>query len=332
MSRSQKSLGAAVAVVWLALVTAVPAARAAQQAKDYPTRSVRMVVPFAPGGSNDIMARLLGQKLTETFGQQFIVDNRPGASGIIGTEIAAKATPDGQTLLVMSLTLAVNPSLHRKLPYDTEKDLAPITVIAAAPLMLVVHPSLPVKSTQEFIAYAKANPGKLNFGSGGPGSTPHLAGELLKTMAGIQMTHVPFKGGGPALSALVGGEIQLMLENIPSTLPYVQSGRLRALAVTSRKRSPMVTDLPTLDESGVKGYELVGWNGLFAPGGTPKAIITKLYDASVKALEQPDVKKRLAAMGAEAGGNSPEEFRKFIRAEIAKWAKVVKASGMKVLD
>jgi tripartite-type tricarboxylate transporter receptor subunit TctC len=318
--------------VWLALVTAVPAARAAQQAKDYPTRSVRMVVPFAPGGSNDIMARLLGQKLTETFGQQFIVDNRPGASGIIGTEIAAKATPDGQTLLVMSLTLAVNPSLHRKLPYDTEKDLAPITVIAAAPLMLVVHPSLPVKSTQEFIAYAKANPGKLNFGSGGPGSTPHLAGELLKTMAGIQMTHVPFKGGGPALSALVGGEIQLMLENIPSTLPYVQSGRLRALAVTSRKRSPMVTDLPTLDESGVKGYELVGWNGLFAPGGTPKAVITKLYDASVKALEQPDVKKRLAAMGAEAGGNSPEEFRKFIRAEIAKWAKVVKASGMKVLD
>ena len=332
MNRFQKSVGIVVVLAGLGLVAAIGGARAAEPGKNYPTRSVRMIVPFAPGGSNDIMARLLGQKLTEAFGQQFIVDNRPGASGIIGTEIAAKATPDGQTLLVMSLTLAVNPSLHRKLPYDTEKDLAPITVIAAAPLMLVVHPSLPAKSTQEFIAYAKANPGKLNFGSGGPGSTPHLAGELLKTMAGIQMTHVPFKGGGPALSALVGGEIQLMLENIPSTLPYVQSGRLRALAATSRKRSPMVPDLPTLDESGVKGYELVGWNGLFAPGGTPKAIVTKLYDASVKALEQSDVKKRLAAMGAEAGGNSPAEFRKFLQAEIVKWAKVVKASGMKVLD
>lgn len=323
----------AAAIAFMAFILLSPAAGAqAGDAAAYPNKSVRIVVPFSPGGSNDIMARLLGQKLTEAFQQQFVVDNRPGASGIIGTEIAAKASPDGYTLLVMSLTLAVNPSLHRHLPYDTEKDLIPITEIAAAPLMLVVHPSLPVHTTKEFLAYAKAHPGKLDFGSGGPGSTPHLAGELLKTLAHIDMVHVPYKGGGPALTALMGGQIQLMLENIPSTLPHVKAGKLRALAVTSMKRSPMVPDIPTLDESGVKGYELVGWNGLFAPGGTPQAIIKKLYEASVKALAQPDVKKRLASMGAEAGGNSPQEFRDFLQAEIRKWAKVVKASGMKVMD
>lgn len=287
-------------------------------------------MPFAPGGSNDIMARLIGGKLSDALGQQFVTDNRASASGIVGCDIVAKAPPDGYTLLVMSLTFAVNPSLFRKLPFDTEKDFAPITLIASAPLLLVVHPSLPVKSVKELIAYAKANPGKLNFGSGGPGTTPHLAGEMLKLMAGVQMTHIPYKGGGPALIDLMGGQIQLMLENIPSTLPLARSGKLRALAVTGLKRSALAPDLPTIDEAALKGYEIVGWNGLFAPARTPRPIVQRLHDETVKALAQPDTKERLATLGAEGVGNSPDEFRAFVKAEIAKWARVVKQAGLKV--
>lgn len=297
----------------------------------YPDKAVRMVVPFAAGaGSNDIMARLLAQKLSDNFGQQVVVDNRPGASGIIGTDIVAKAQPDGYTVLMMSLTLTVNPSLFKKLPYNTEKDLTPVTAVASAPLMLVTHPSLPVKSVREFIAYAKANPGKLNFGSGGPGTTPHLAGEMLKTMAGIQVIHVPYKGGAPALADLVGGQIQFMCENIPGTLPFVKAGRLRALAITDTKRSPLLPEMPTLDESGLKGYEIVGWNGLFVPAGTPPVVVNKLHAAVVKALALPDVRERLATMGADGIGNTPQQFTAFIKAEIAKWAKVVKDAGIKI--
>jgi tripartite-type tricarboxylate transporter receptor subunit TctC len=296
----------------------------------YPTKAIRLIVPFAPGGSNDIMARLIGQKFSEAFGQQVVADNRAGASGIIGTDIAAKAAPDGYTLLMMSLTFAVNPSLFRKLPYDTQKDLTPVTLVASAPLMLVVHPSIPAKSVQELVAYAKANPGKLNFGSGGPGTTPHLAGEMLKMMIGAQMTHVPYKGGGPALADLMGGQIQLMLENIPSTLPLAKSGKLRALAVTALTRSLLVPDLPTLDEAGLKGYEIVGWNGLFVPTGTPRAIVNLLHTTTAKALEQRDLKERLATLGAEGVGSSPDEFKAFVQAEIRKWARVVKEAGLKV--
>jgi tripartite-type tricarboxylate transporter receptor subunit TctC len=231
---------------------------------------------------------------------------------------------------MMSLTFAVNPSLFRKLPYDTEKDLTPVTLVASAPLMLVVHPSMPVKTVQDFLAYAKANPGRLNFGSGGPGTTPHLAGEMLKLMARIQMTHVPYKGGGPALADLMGGQIQLMLENIPSTLPLAKAGKVRALAVSGLKRSTLVPELPTLDEAGLKGYEIVGWNGLFVPAGTPRNIVTHLHAETAKALAQADVKERLATMGAEGVGSSPEEFRAFVKAEISKWAKVVKEAGLKV--
>ncbi len=298
-------------------------------AAEYPTKPIRLIVPFSPGGSNDIMARLAAQKFTENLGQQVIVDNRPGASGIVGTELATEAQPDGYTLLMMSLTLTVNPSLYRKLPYDTVKDLIPVSLIASAPLMLVVNPSLPVKSVQELIDHAKANPGKLNFGSGGAGTTPHLAGEMLNTMAGLQMTHVPYKGGGPALADLVGGQIQLMLENIPSTLPFVKAGKLRALAVSGKKRSPLVPDLPTLDEAGLKGYEIVGWNGLFFPAGTSPAIVKTIHSQTVTMLTQPDVKERLARLGAEAVGNSPAEFAAFIRAEIDKWARIVKQAGLK---
>ena len=212
----------------------------------------------------------------------------------------------------------------------TDKDFAPVTLVASAPLMLVVHPSVPAKSLKDLIAYAKTNPGKLNFGSGGAGTTPHLAGEMLKMMAGVQMTHIPYKGGGPALADLVGGQIQLMLENIPSTLPFVKSAKLRAVAVSALKRSALVPELPTVDEAGPKDYEIVGWNGLFVPTGTPRAIITRVHAETVKALANPAVKERLVGLGADAIGNTPEQFAAFVQAEIKKWAKVVQAAGLKV--
>ncbi len=296
----------------------------------YPNKPIRLVVPFAPGGSNDIMARIIGQKIGESTGQTVIIDNRGGASGIIGTDIVAKASPDGYSLLMMSLTLAVNPSLYKKLPYDTDKDLAPVSLVASAPLILVVHPSLPVKSLKDFIAHAKANPGKFNFGSGGPGTTPHLAGEMLKSMAGLQMTHVPYKGGGPALADLVGGQLQLMLENIPSTLPFVKSGKLRVLALSGLKRSALVPDVPTLDEAGLKGYEIVGWNGLFLPAGTSGAIVNRLHAETVKALALPDIKERLSGMGAEGVGSTPAQFTAFVKTEIKKWAQVARDANLRL--
>jgi len=319
----------ALSSVGLAALLALPCLAAAQAA-DYPVKAIRLVVPFAPGGSNDIMARIVAQQFTESMKQQVVVDNRGGASGIIGTDIVAKAPPDGYTILMMSLTFAVNPSLYKSLPYRTEKDFTPVTLVASAPLMLVVNPSVPAKSLKDLIAYAKANPGKLNFGSGGPGTTPHLAGEMLKTMAGIQLMHIPYKGGGPALADLIGGQIQLMLENIPSTLPFVKGGKLRALAVSSLKRSALVPDLPTLDEAGLKGYEIVGWNGLFVPAGTPRAIVARVHAETLKALANPAVKERLVGMGADPVGNTPAEFAAFVHAEIGKWAKVVQAAGLKV--
>jgi tripartite-type tricarboxylate transporter receptor subunit TctC len=326
IERRQMKFPARACVLLLLLLFAARAT-----AQTYPVKSVRMVVPFAAGaGSNDIMARLIAQKLTDAFGQQLIVDNRPGASGIIGCDIVAKAPSDGYTVLMMSLTFTVLPSLFSKMPYDTVKDLTPVTMVASAPLMLVVHPSVPVKSVAEFIAYAKANPGKLNFGSGGAGATPHLAGEMLKSMAGIQVTHSPYKGGAPALADLVGGQIQFMLENIPGTLPFAKAGKLRALAVTDLKRSPLLPDLPTLDESGLKGYQIVGWNGMFVPAGTSPAIINKLHVAVASALALPDVKERLAVLGADGVGDTPQHFAAFIKADISKWAKVVRDAGIKV--
>ena len=314
-----------------ALLACVGTSAPAQGAHpNYPNKPLRLIVPFAPGGSNDIMARIFGYKFAESFGQQVIIDNRGGASGIIGTDLAAKAAPDGYTLLMMSLTIAVNPSLYKKLPYDTERDLVPVSLVASAPLILVVHPSLPVKSLKDFIAHAKANPGKLNFGSGGPGTTPHLAGEMLKSMAGLQMTHVPYKGGGPALADLIGGQLQLMLENIPSTLPFVKSGKLRVLAVSGLTRSTLAPEVPTLNEAGLKGYEIVGWNGLFLPAGTPSAIVTRLYTETVKALALPDIKERLSGMGAEGVGSTPAQFTAFVKSEIRKWAQVVRDAGLRV--
>jgi tripartite-type tricarboxylate transporter receptor subunit TctC len=298
-------------------------------AQAYPSKTVRLIDGFSPGGSTDIVGRLIAQKLSESFGQPVVVENRPGATGTVAAEMVAKSAPDGHVMLIVPLTFTVSPSLY-KLPYDPVKDLLPVTLVASAPLMLVVHPSMPVKSVAELIAYAKASPGKLHFGSGGVGSTPHLAGEMLKSMAGIEATHVPYKGGGPALADLASGQIQFMVENIPSTAPYVTSGRLRALAVTDLKRSPVLPDVPTLDESGLKGYQIVGWNGLFLPAGTPPAIVDKLHAEVAKALAQADVKERLAAMGFQGVGDTPQHFAAFVQAEIAKWAKVVKDANIKV--
>ena len=298
-------------------------------AQAYPSKTVRLIDGFSPGGSTDIVGRLIAQKLADSFGQPVVVENRPGATGTVAAEMVAKSAPDGHVMLIVPLTFTVSPSLY-KLPYDPVKDLAPVTLVASAPLMLVVHPSVPVKSVAELIAYAKANPGKLHFGSGGVGSTPHLAGEMLKSMAGIEATHVPYKGGGPALADLASGQIQFMVENIPSTAPYVTSGRLRALAVTDLKRSPVLPDVPTLDESGLKGYQIVGWNGLFLPAGTPPAIVDKLHAEVAKALAASDVKERLAAMGFQGVGDTPQHFAAFVQAEIAKWAKVVKDANIKV--
>jgi len=298
-------------------------------AQAYPSKTVRLIDGFSPGGSTDIVGRLIAQKLSESFGQPVVVENRPGATGTVAAEMVAKSPPDGYVMLIVPLTFTVSPSLY-KLPYDPVKDLTPVTLVASAPLMLVVHPSVPVKSVAELIAYSKANPGKLHFGSGGLGSTPHLAGEMLKSMSGIEATHVPYKGGGPALSDLAGGQIQFMVENIPSTAPYVRSGKLVALAVTDLKRSPVLPEVPTLDESGVKGYQIVGWNGLFLPAGTPPAIVNKLHAEVAKALAAADVKERLASMGFEGVGDTPAHFAAFVRAEIAKWAKVVKDANIKV--
>jgi tripartite-type tricarboxylate transporter receptor subunit TctC len=298
-------------------------------AQAYPSKTVRLIDGFSPGGSTDIVGRLIAQKLADSFGQPVVVENRPGASGIVATEMVAKSAPDGHVALIVPLTFTVNPSLY-KLPYDPVRDLVPVTLVASAPLMLVVHPSVPAKSVAEFIAYAKANPGKLHFGSGGVGSTPHLASEMLKLMAGVEATHVPYKGGGPALADLAGGQIQFMVENIPSTAPYVTSGKMRALAVTDLRRSPVLPDVPTLDESGLKGYQIVGWNGLFLPGGTPPAIVDKLQAEVAKALAAPDVKERLAKMGFEGVGDTPPHFAAFVQAEIAKWAKVVRDANIKV--
>jgi tripartite-type tricarboxylate transporter receptor subunit TctC len=297
----------------------------AQQA--YPQKPIRMVVPFPAGGGTDILARLVGQKMSEALGQQIITDNRAGAGGTIGTDIAAKAPPDGYTIILVSGSHAINPGLYPKLPYDTVNDFAPITQIATSPGILVVHPALPVKSVRDLITLARAKPGQLNYASAGNGTPPHLAGELFKTMARVDMVHVPYKGNVPAFTDMLAGLVSLSFPSMPSAVPHVKSGRLRALGVTTVKRSPAAPDIPTIAESGLPGYESTSWYGMLAPARTQPAIVTRLRDVIVSVLGSPDMKEKFAAQGLDPVGNAPQQFEAVIRSEITKWAKVVKASG-----
>lgn len=308
---------------------AAPLARTAF-AQAWPDRPIRIVVPFPAGaGVLDIMARLLSAHLGPALGQQIIIDNRPGAGGTIGADVVAKAPPDGYTMLMGNPSLVVNPFLMAKMPYDPMTDFIPLTLVNTAPLLLVAHPSLPANSVAELIALAKAKPGQLNYGSGGVGSTPFLATELFRSMANIDVTHVPYRGGAPALADLVGGQLSFMIENMPGTLPMVKSGKLKALGVTTDHRAALAPEIPTIAESGLPGYEVVGWNGLFLAKDTPPAIAGKLYDEVAKALKSADVKEQMAALGAEPGGNTPAEFTAFVRAESARWGKIIQDKGIK---
>jgi tripartite-type tricarboxylate transporter receptor subunit TctC len=291
---------------------------------------VRLVVPFTPGGSTDILARAVGQKLSESWGQPVVVDNRPGAGGIIGMETVAKAAPDGYTLVMGHIgTLAANPALYKTLPYDPVKDFAPVTLIARVPNVLVVGPAVPSRSVAELIALAKAKPGKLDYGSGGNGSAAHLATEYFKLKAGVDLQHIPYKGTAPALQDLLGGQIALMITGLPPVLPHVKAGKLRILGVASAQRLRQFPEIPTIAESGVPGFEATQWYGILAPAATPKEIVAKLNREFVKALRDPAVGEKLAGEGADPVGDTPGEFAAFIASEIDLWGKVIRATGAK---
>ncbi len=319
--------------LFLLLVTAAVldvAAPGASAAQTYPAKPIRLISPYAPGGGTDILARLIGQKLAENLGQSVIVDNRPGAGGIIGTEIVAKSPADGYTIMLASPSpIVVAPHLHRKLAYNPLKDLAPITLISIVPAVLVVHPSLPAKSVRELIALASSKPGQLTFSSSGNGGTGHLAGEMLKMMSGIDMVHVPYKGTGPATTAVLSGEVSLSFGNIISLLPHVKANRLHAVAVTTPKRSPVLPDTPAVAET-LAGYSAGPWYGVLAPVGTPHDIIAKLNQEIVKILRSPEVKQNLSSEGADPVGSTPGEFAAHLSAETERWGKVVRQARMKI--
>ena len=301
----------------------------AVQAQSYPQRPVRMVVAVAAGGSTDIMARLVSAKLGERIGQQVVVDNRPGGSSIIGSDIVAKAQPDGHTLLMASGSFGTISSLFSKLPFDIEKDLAPVCLLATSPYVLVVQPSLPVKTVSDLANYGKANPGKLNFAGSTPGSLQRLAGELLKRTAGFDMTYVPYKGTGQLMPDLLGGRLHVAFDNVLILTPYIRSNTLRAIGVTSSKRSALFPELPTLAETGVPGFHAVGWFGVFSTGRTPQPVVNQLNTALVATMKEPDMRDRLIAQGAEPLGGSPADLRQYLAGEISKWGKVIREAGIK---
>jgi tripartite-type tricarboxylate transporter receptor subunit TctC len=320
MSKTLKLLAGAT----LALATA------AAFAQTYPTRSIRLVSPFAPGGGTDITARAIAPKLTSALGQQVIVDNRGGAGGMVGVEIAAKAPADGYTIVIGTIgNIAVNPSLYAKMPYDPQKDLVPIGQVANALNVLVVHPSLPAKTVKEFIAIAKQRPGALNFGSSGPGATDHLAGEVFNVMAGVKMVHIPYKGGAPAMLDLVAGQVEIVFSTMATAIGAIQGNRIRAIAMTGNQRYERMPQIPTIAEAGLKGFEVNNWYGFFAPAGTPKEIVTRLHTETAKALAMADTKTRLLDAGIIGTSSTPEQFNAYIQAETKKWAKVIKDAGIK---
>ncbi len=293
----------------------------------YPVRPIRLVLPFPPGGSTDIVARIVGQKITESWGQQVLVDNRPGGGGNVAAEAVARAAPDGYTLFQVNVANAIGASLYPKLNYSLTGDFAPVTQLAATPYVLLAHPSVPAKSTRELVALAKARPGQLNYASAGAGSATHLSGELLKSMAGVNIIHVPYRGTGPAVTALLSGEIELYFAAVPAAVPMVKTGRLRPLGVTSARRAALMPQVPTIAEGGLKGYETGTWHGVLVPAATPRDIALQLSTEIVRILNMPEVREKLVAQGLDPVGDTPEQFGAYIRTEIAKWAKVVAASG-----
>jgi len=299
-------------------------------AQTYPDKPIRMVVPFAAGGTSDILARFVAPPLTAALGQTVIVDNRPGAGSNLGSEIVAKAPPDGYTLIMATPALASNQALYGKLNYDPVNGFAPVTLVAEIPIALVVHPSMPTKTVKELIALAKANPGKLNFGSSGNGGIGHLVGEMFKSAAGINMVHVPYKGNSPALIDLMSGVLNLTFTDIAGGMPYIKAGKMRSLAIASAKRSSQLPTVPTMIEAGVPGFVATTWFAVFATGGTPQPIVNRLNSEIVKSLQQPEMREKLTGLGCEVIGNKPEELAAFLRAETTKWAKVIKESGAKV--
>lgn len=313
-----------VAVLIAALFAGTAAAAGA-----YPDRPVRLMLPFPPGGPSDIIGRMFAQKLSESFGQQVVIDNRGGAAGNIACEIAKNAAPDGYTLMQATVgTMSINPGLYQKLPYEPLRDFAPISLLTETPYLLVVNPTLPVKSVKELVAYAKARPHQLNFASGGVGTGNHFSGELFRMLAAIDIVHIPYKGSGVGMNDVLAGQVQMMFINLLPAMPFVANGRLRGLGVTSAKRSGAAPDIPTIAESGFAGYQSTSWHGLVAPAKTPAPILKKVHDELVKITQQPDVKKRMVAQGTDLIGSTPEEFRKVIQTESAKWAKVIKTAGI----
>jgi tripartite-type tricarboxylate transporter receptor subunit TctC len=316
-------------VVWL--LVAASAFATASQAQSYPTRAVRLIVPFSAGGAADVPGRILTQRMSESVGQQVVVDNRPGAGSAIGAELAAKSAPDGYTLFMISNTHFVTAALHKKLAYDPLSDYTPVTQITSAPNILVVHPSLPAKSVKELVALARAKPGQIDYASSGNGSTQHLTGALFCKMAGIEMTHIPYRGSGPVTADLLGGQVMVAFPGIAGMLPHIKAGKLRALGISSAKRSPELPAVPTIAEAGIKGYEIVAWFGIAAPRGLPREIQMKLHGDLLRILKNPDFQKSLVAVGQEpAWQDTPERFYEFLKVEAAKWAQVVRDSGATV--
>ncbi|MSP98297.1 MAG: tripartite tricarboxylate transporter substrate binding protein [Betaproteobacteria bacterium] len=313
-----------VAVLLLFLVSTASAV-----AQTYPSRPVKFVVPFAPGGGTDLVARIIGQKMGEGLGQPVVIENRGGAGGQIGTAFAAKSAPDGYTIVIGSTPLTIGHSLYKNLPYDILTDFAPVSLVVMQPLLLAVHPSVPAKNLRELVALAKAQPGKLNYSSGGSGTGTYLAAELFKSMAGIDVVHVPYTGQAAALNAVLGNQITMLFDQPGTALGHIKGGKLRALAVSSRVRSPQLPDIPTMDEAGVSGYVVDSWFGVFAPAGTPKAIVERLSAEIAKATQFPEVRDKLLAAGFAVVGGTPAQFDDFVRAEVAKWKRVIDVSGAK---
>ena len=313
-----------------AFVTCSAIAGAAHAQAPYPSKPIRLIVPYAPGGSTDVVLRILGARMSENLGQQVVIDNRPGAASTIGLDIVAKSPPDGYTVGANNIAYGANPAIYKKMPFDSEKDLLPVSLISIVTLVAVVHPSIPARSIKELIALAKSKPGALTYGSAGNGSANHLATARFEHMSGVKMTHVPYKGGGPAVVAIVGGETSVLFATIPSSIQHFKTGRLIPLAVTSAKRNGALPNLPTIAEAGVPGYEAIEWIGLVVPAGTPQGVIRTLHQSSAKAAQGADVREKVAALGADLVNSTPEEFDQFIKRELSVWSKVVKEVGIKI--